>query len=113
MLSRTDRSRITPTARPGSRWIEPGRAEQAFMAALRINFRLGGRLGELWHRRYRQGDIETAKTAIAPGVARRAGHHAATANLGGLMRISGRAQSAEALLREALARRSGQPWARD
>ncbi len=91
----------------GQAWLaldEPGRAEQAFMAALRINSDWADAWVNYGIARYRQGDIETAKTAMRRALRAAPGHHAATANLGGLMRISGEAQSAEALLREALAR---------
>ncbi len=91
----------------GQAWLaldEPGRAEQAFSAALRINPDWADAWVNYGITRYRQGDIDTAKTAMRRALRAAPGHHAATGNLGGLMRISGEARSAEALLRDALAR---------
>jgi Tfp pilus assembly protein PilF len=99
----------------GQAWLalnEPGRAEQAFAAAIQrapgwadawINYGIA---------HYRQGRIEDAKTAMRQALLRTPGHPAATANLGAFMRISGESADAEALLRDTIARAPGNAGAR-
>jgi tetratricopeptide (TPR) repeat protein len=94
----------------GQAWLalgEPGRAEQAFTAALG----LAPAWSEAWINvgvaRYRQGAIENAKAAMRQALRHAPGHPAAIANLGAFMRISGETEAAEVLLQAALAHSPG------
>jgi Tfp pilus assembly protein PilF len=89
----------------GQAWLalgHPGRAEEAFGAALRID----PRWAEAWINyglcRYRRNAIEDAKTAMRQALLCAPGHPAATANLGAFMRITGQSEAAEVLLRRAI-----------
>ncbi len=89
----------------GQAWLalgHPGRAEEAFGAALRID----PRWAEAWINyglcRYRRSAIEDAKTAMRQALLFAPGHPAATANLGAFMRITGQSEAAETLLRQTI-----------
>jgi Tfp pilus assembly protein PilF len=89
----------------GQAWLalgHPGRAEEAFGAALRID----PHWAEAWINyglcRYRRNAIEDAKTAMRQALLFAPGHPAAIANLGAFMRITGQSEAAEVLLRQAI-----------
>jgi Flp pilus assembly protein TadD len=99
----------------GQAWLalnEPGRAEQAFAAALQLMPDWADAWINYGIARYRQGHLDDAKTAMRQALLRVPGHPAATANLGAFMRISGESEGGEALLRETVARAPGNVAAR-
>ena len=80
----------------GQAWLalnQPARAAEAFLAALRIDPGWADAWVNYGIARYRQGDVETAKTAMRRAL-RANPAIAAIGNLGGLMRISGEAPAA-------------------
>ena len=99
----------------GQAWLaldQPGRAEPAFAAAVRLAPNWPDAWVNLGLARYRQGAIEDAKTAMRRALRDAPGHPAATANLGAFMRITGEADAGELLLRENLAAAPGNAGAR-
>lgn len=90
----------------GQAWLalnEPARAEQAFVAALRIAPGWADAWINLGIARYQQDAIDDAKLAMRQALRHAPGHRAATANLGAFLRITGEVEAAEALLRQGLA----------
>jgi Tfp pilus assembly protein PilF len=99
----------------GQAWLalnQPARAQQAFGTAIQLASGWADAWVNYGIARYRQGDIEDAKTAMRQALARAPGHAAAGANLGAFMRISGQSDAGEALLRQTLAREPGNAGAR-
>jgi Flp pilus assembly protein TadD len=84
---------------------QPARAQQPFGTAIRLTSGWADAWVNYGIARYRQGDIEDAKTAMREALARAPGHAAAGANLGAFMRISGQSDAGEALLRPSRASR--------
>jgi cytochrome c-type biogenesis protein CcmH/NrfG len=91
----------------GEAWLaigEPGRAAQAFAAAVRLKPTWPDAWINLGLARYRHGAIGDAKTAMRQALRRTPDHPTAIANLAAFMRITGEGAAAEALLRGAIAR---------
>jgi Tetratricopeptide repeat len=92
----------------GQAWLalnQPARAQQPFGTAIRLTSGWADAWVNYGIARYRQGDIEDAKTAMREALARAPGHAAAGAHLGAFMRISGQSDAGEALLRPSRASR--------
>jgi tetratricopeptide (TPR) repeat protein len=103
----------------GEAWLalnQPGRAEQAFAAALGIAPGWADAWINYGIARYRQGSIDDAKTAMRQALghapANTPAHRAAAANLGAFLRITGEPEAAERLLHQILEREPGDVAAR-
>jgi tetratricopeptide (TPR) repeat protein len=99
----------------GQAWLaanEPRRAEEAFVAALRLAPQFADSWVNLGVARYRQDNIEGAKDAMRSALVAAPGHRAATSNLAAFLRLTGDYETSERLLRDLVARDPGAAEAR-
>jgi len=91
----------------GQAWLtanKPRRAEEAFVAALRLQARFADGWVNLGVARYRQDNIKGAKDAMRSALVASPGHSAATSNLAAFLRLTGDYDTSERLLRNLLER---------